>query len=215
MLHPIKCIRTSGVAVALAGLLALATDGSAAVLISVDMDPATVGIQSTRLGSSGDPFTADLVMTVGAEGVSSYSVSANFDTTELMLDGSPAASYPVLPGGLTPVPPAPSEDNALGRVWSFNGVTFGTGPSLTSFVFGSIKFKVTTPVTNLSEDVTPGFFNLPGSIDSMFDNAGNPIVPTFAGGTVNVVPEPGSAALLVLGACVSGALIRRRVRGPV
>ncbi len=207
MSHRIKRIKTSGFAVASAGLLALATDGSAAVLISVDMDPATVGIQSTRLAGAGDLFTADLIMTVGAEGVSSYGVSANFDTAELALDGSPAASYPVLPGGLA-AGPAPLEDNSLGRAWYFNAFTGGTGPSLTTFVFGKIKFKVTVPVTDVSEDVTPGFFYFPGGFDSMFDNAGGSITPTFVGGTVNVVPEPGAFVCLMSG--VGFLLVRRR-----
>lgn len=204
MTHPIKHIRTSGFAVALAGLLAWATDGSAAVVISVDMDTSLVGIQSVRLASAGDTFTAALVMTVGAEGVSSYSVSANFDTVELTLDGSPAASYPALPGGLS-AGTAPVEDNALGKAWSFNAFTAGTGPSLTSFTFGLIKFKVVTPITDLSEDVTPGFFNLPGALDSMFDNAGLPIAPTFVGGSVNV-PEPGTFA------CLAGGLVALSLR---
>ena len=212
MLHSINRIKTRGLLLALAALLGGVAGAGAAVVISVDMDPGTIGIQPVRLASAGDTFMVDLVMTVGLEGVSSYSVSANFDTVELTLDGSPAASYPALPGGLTPVAPPPLEDNALGRVWSFNAVTFGTGPSLTTFVFGSIKYKVVTPITDLSEDVTPGFFNLPGSIDSMFDNSGASVTPTFVGGSVNGVPEPGSAALLLAGLGAL-SLVRRNRAG--
>lgn len=211
MTHPIQYIRTSGFAAALAGLLAWAASASAAVVISVDMDTSLAGIQPVRLASAGDTFTANLLMTVDAAGVSSYSISANFDTAELTLDGAPAASYPALPGGLSPGT-APVEDSALGKAWSFNAFTAGVGPSLATFVFGSIKFKVVTPTTDLLDDVTPGFFNLPGALDSFFDNAGNPVTPTFVGGAVNAVPEPGTL-LSIVGGTVALLFIRRRRAG--
>ena len=212
MLHSIKRIKACGLLPALAALLGGVAGGGAAVVISVDMDPGTVGIQPSRVASAGDTFTADLVMTVGAEGVSSYGVSVNFDTVELMLDGAPAASYPgLLPGGLTAGPP-PLEDNPLGRAWYFNAFTGGAGPSLTSFVFGSIKFKVVTPITDVSEDVTPGFFYFPGAADSMFDNSGASVTPTFVGGSVNGVPEPGTVTLLLAGLGAL-SLVRRNRAG--
>jgi hypothetical protein len=192
---------------AVAALLGCIGGAGAAVMISVDLDTATAGIQTVRTVAAGDTFTAALIMDVDAGGVSSYSVSANFDTAELTLDGAPAASYPALPGGLL-AGPAPSESAALGRVWSFTAFTLGLGPTSTSFTFGNIKFKVVTPATDGLVDVDTGFFNSPGIFDSMFDNLGSPVVPVFNTAQVNVIPEPGTIACTAVG--LATILLRRR-----
>lgn len=188
---------------------------SAAVVVSVDMDTSTPGIIDSSISvAPGASLSVNLWLTVDASGLSSFSISALFDTGELSLNppAGPAASQPALPGGLINFPPIPAENNALGRVYSFQGGTFGTGPVSTSFIFGSIAFTAPTPLTDGLNDVSVGFFN--GGFDDIFNNAGVSVAPTtvFVGGKVNAVPEPASGALLVAG--ISTLSLRRRHRTP-
>ena len=185
----------------------------AAVMLEVDMDDIAPGIQSTR--SSAAPFTATLWMTADPAGVSSYSVSVLFDNTELMLDGSPAATEFLPVGfafnftiglasesnGITPNAPA-------GSVNSFEAATFGTGPVSSLFPIGTIKFKVLSIVNDGSPDVSIGLFN--AGVDGISDSVGGDLAPTAIYTAGRVVPEPGSVALLLAG---TGALsLRRRHR---
>ena len=157
----------------------------AQVTISVDMDTTTPGIQSTR--SALGPFTAGLVMTVGPAGVSSYGISAQFDNTELSLVGAPASTE-LLPAGFTFhfTAGVAEESQAQGHVYSFEAATFGLGPANTNFTIGTINFTVTALVSDASADITLGFYN--SSIDGLFDNAGNPVVPVSVNGFVT--PRP-------------------------
>jgi hypothetical protein len=189
-------------ATAVLGCTALA---SAQLTFWVDMDTSTAGIQDTIAASPGQTLTADIGVTVGAAGISSYSISVQFDTAALTLNGSPSASVPALPGGLSSLS-APAENNALGHVYSFNGATLGLGPTGTSFVLGSINFKAVTPNSDGLADVSLGFFNV--GVDGAFDNAGNPVVPTFNPGFV-VVPEP-TATMVVMAAVAAFSVAWRR-----
>lgn len=201
----------------IAGFVSLFTTltvAPAAVVVSVDMDTVTPGIQSSITVVPGTAFSVDLWITVDALGLSSFSISAVFDTSELSLSppAGPAASQPALPGGLTPFAP-PTESNALGHVYSFNGGTFGPGPASTSFIFGSISFTAPTPITDASNDVSVGYFNFPGIIDDASTSGGASLLgaTTFTGGKVNVVPEPASAVLLLAGAGMLSAGRCRRL----
>jgi hypothetical protein len=175
----------------------------AALMVSVDMDTATPGIQSSISVLPGAALSVDLWATVDAAGLSSFSISSVFDTTELSLNP---------PGGLAPFV-APMENNALGQVYSFNAGTFGAGPVSTSFVFGSISFTAPTPVTNGANDVSVGYFNAPGLVDDAFDNAGISLAPgtVFVGGKVDVIPEP-SNALIGLSCLLCLGFLRSRTR---
>jgi hypothetical protein len=184
-----KFIQTSKVIAGCATLFGCLSAASAAVTVSVDMDPATAGIQSSVPAVAGQPITVDIVMTVGAEGVSSCGISVNFDNAELSLNGAPASAER-LPAGFTTNLNAGvnSESQATGQVRTFEAVTLGNGPVNTSFVLGSISFTVPAPVTDGTADVTPGIFN--AGVDGCFDNAGVAVTPAFVSGRVNLfVPQ--------------------------
>ena len=185
---------------------------SAAVVVAVDMDISTPGIQAVRTVTLNEIFTVGLIMTADAAGVSSYGVSVNFDNAELTLSGAPASTE-LLPALFTGNvnPGVNSESQALGQIRTFEAFTFAAGPVSSSFTIGTISFKATAPVTDAFLDVTLGLFNV--GIDGIFNNAGGDLGPgaVFVGGLVNVVPEPASAALLAAGVC-AGLVFPRRKR---
>jgi hypothetical protein len=201
-------------AIALVASFGCVASGLAQDSFSVDMDLITPGIQNTRVASPGDTFTVGLVLSVDAAGVSSYSVSELFDKTELSLNGSPAASVPALPGGLFPLA-APVEKNALGQVYSVNGATLGIGPVSTIFTIGTVNYSAVTPLSDGLADIMLGFFNV--GVDGLFDNAGNPVTPTFNPGYVEsrsgpgTVPDTGSTLTMFLCALAALRLAGRAV----
>ena len=170
-----------------------------AQVLSVDMDPLTAGIQNTLAATAGQNISVDILLQPGAPaGVSSYSVSVQFDNTELSHTGAaeplPAGyAFNLLAGTALTVNVAPGVD----QVSSFDAGTFGAGPAgPPPFVIGSISFTVGVPANDGLADITPGFFSV--GIDGMFNNAGGPVAPAIAPGFL--VPEPGviyGAALLL------------------
>jgi hypothetical protein len=157
--------------------------------VSIDVDPAA-GIQDAISVSPGDMVTASIVVDVGASGLSSYGISAQFDTTELDLKGaSPAVE--LLPAGftfnITPGVQGFHENigGGLGDVQTFEAATFAAGPVNTSFEIGRVNFIAVAPSgTTTDIDILPGEFNV--GIDAFFDNAGMRVFPTFVGGSVHV-----------------------------
>jgi len=188
----------------------LVTSANAGIVVSADMDPTTTGIQPLIYATAGQVIPVDIVVDVGQEGLSSYGVSIQFDTTELSLFGdSPATES--LPDGfgfvhLTPGVAELAEDigGGLGQVLTFEAATFGAGPTEGRFVVGTVNFLVDAPVDDGLFDVTPGLFNT--GIDGVFDNGGMSGEPVFVPGSV--VPEPSCLALLAAG--VFPGLLRRR-----
>ena len=204
-----KRTRTFPVIATIAAGLICTVSTSAQVTVWVDMDPLTPGIQDTLNAVAGQTFTADVGITVGAAGVSSYSISAQLDTAELSLNGvTPAANNPALPGGLSSLFGAPTWNLALGSVHGFNGATLGSGPVSTSFVIGSIDMKASAPIGDGLADVTPGLFNL--GIDGLFNNAGGAVTPTLQSGFI-AVPEPRTTALFMAAAAFVSVSWFRRV----
>ena len=189
--------------------LGCAAPAFAQVTLSVDMDTTAPGIQFIRSASAGDNFAVNLILTVGPGGVSSYGISAFFDTNELFLALPVSANASPLPGGLSSFA-APVE--ATPFVYTFNAGTFGPGPASTSFTFGTINFTVQPggAIDDGLPDITLGFYN--AGVDGLFDSAGAPVFPTFADGFVipTVVPEPGTGALLAGGMALTWLLTRRR-----
>jgi len=176
-----------------------------AQVLSVDMDPLTAGIQNSLTAAAGQNISVDVVLLPGAAGVSSYSVSVQFDNAELSHTGAneplPAGfAFNLFGGtGLTPnvVP-------GVDQVSSFDAGTLGMGlAGPPPFVIGTISFTVGVPANDGLADVTPGFFL--GGIDAMFDNAGAAVAPVINSGFL--IPEPGviyGAALLLGFAAVHG-----------
>ena len=190
--------------------LGCAAPAFAQVTLSVDMDTASPGIQFIRSAAAGETFAVDLVLTVGPGGVSSYGVSAFFDTNELFLALPASANASPLPGGLSSFS-APVE--ATPFVYTFNAATFGAGPVSTSFTFGTINFTVQPggAIGDALADVTLGLYS--AGVDGLFDSVGAPVVPTFADGYVGPpVPEPGAGMLLAGGMAMTWLLTRRRSR---
>jgi hypothetical protein len=151
----------------------------------------------------GDTITAELHITAGAEGISSYGISVAFDAdldflsaTELL----PAAYSFNLNAGIDGS--EESDGATLGRVLTFEAATFGAGAANATFLAGTISFLVAAPLQD-GPDLTAGLFNV--GIDGMFDSDGLVVEAVF--GSASVVPEPGTMLLLGAGlaALVAGA----------
>jgi cysteine-rich repeat protein len=160
-----------------------------AILVSIDLDPDTAGIQTQREVASGGSLVANIVVQTDAGGLSSYAISAQFDSVEVDLSGVPAATE-FLPTGFdanltsTGVE-SETEDNGTGtgQVLTFEAVAYASGPVSSTFIAGEINFTVTSPDDSAVLDVDSGFFNL--AIDGAFDNAGQPATLSFAGAFVD------------------------------
>ena len=186
-------------------IAAAATPSLGDLVIHIDMDPSTSGIQ-TSIVPSGN-FDVDLVieLTEFSDQLAGYSISVDFDQVELdFVSGSvthtPPTEFPFVVGA-----PALQLDGTIG---SF-AATFDDGGSLitgpTTFVIGSLSFEPVALDLNSSDvdivaTIVTGFDGL--SSDGI---AANNIVPVLQSGSVSAVPEPGAFLLVGLisgGTCV-------------
>lgn len=176
------------------------------------MDTGTPGIQNQLTAAAGQNISVDILLQPGAPaGISSYSVSVQFDNTELSHTAAaeplPAGfAFNLLPGTALTVNVVPGVD----QVSSFDAGTLGMGPvGPPPFVIGSINFTVGAPANDGLPDVTPGFFLV--GIDGMSDNNGVAVAPVINSGFL--IPEPGvmyGAALLLGFAAFRGYRRSRR-----
>lgn len=187
---------------ALAGLLLGMTALEARALGIVEIVFTESG-SSDIVAGPGDTITAEIRITAGAEGISSYGVSIAFDSdldfvsaTELL----PSAYTFNLSAGIDGS--EESDPSTLGRVLTFEAGTFGPGAVSETFLAGTITFLVVAPLTD-GPDLAAGLFN--AGIDGIFDSNGGVVEAAF--GSASVTPEPGTVALLGAGLA---ALARRR-----
>lgn len=194
------------------GILPMTT-GWSAIVISVDMDAATPGIQSNFEGIAGSTLTAGLWMELtDSTSIATYNFSVEYDTTELTFQSR--SETPANLTGLSELDASNPVNTATGRLLRFDGTTFGNGPvaPFGPVKIGEIVFSTLTPSGGAADfDVTPGRFE--PIFDMFFDNASGDVTNavTFNGGSFSAVavPEPTSISLVGL-ALFTGAFRRRR-----
>ncbi len=173
---------------------------------------------STIFGGVGNVHEATIFLTPdagGTKGISSYSISLEFDT-DLVDELKLISATELLPAGFTfniTTGVASSTDSsgaAKGDVLSYEAATFGLGPTAaTAFAIGTVEFQTTANVATDGLDVFSGLFNV--GIDGLFDNAGLPETATFNSASVNI-PEPATSLLLAAGLAALAARRRRAHR---
>ncbi len=165
----------------------------------------------------GDILTAELRLTAGAEGVSSYAISLEFDA-DLLNELDLVSVSELLPAGfafaLTPDALALEVDSSAttaGRLYSFEAFALGEGPVSSTFAVGVIEFRVGAAVAADGTDLAIGFFHV--GVDGIFDNAGGDAGSraVLGSGSVNPVPEPRMVQLVLL--ALLAIRLRRRSRG--
>ena len=188
------------------------------LVISMDMDTAMAGIQSSRTASPGDIFDVGLVfdLTGAAGGLSSYGVSVQFKNAKLTLNGVPvtsAATEPLPVGysfNISPGVSGAANDigGGIGNVLTFEAATFGLGPSAGTFTAGLISFKVSGPPALGGVDITPGLFNT--GVDGLFDNSSAALSSVvFNSGSLSVVPESTGIGVTFAGLLLTWGVYRR------
>jgi hypothetical protein len=198
--------------IALVGVLP-ASVGRSEIIISVDMDAATPGIQSVLEGTPGTTITAGLWMQLtGSTSIATYNFSVEYDRTELTFQSR--IETPNALTGLSELDPSNPVESNIGRLRRFDGGTFASGPvaPFGPVKIGEIVFSTLVPSGEAADfDVTPGRFE--PLFDTFFDNGFNEVTSlvTFVPGsfTAIAIPEPTSMTLLGL-AIASGAFVRRR-----
>lgn len=189
--------------------LGLAANASAAALSSalVEVIWEETG-DSTALAFSGTPLTAQIYLSSGETGISSYGISLSFDDDLMLVSTDPqGAGFPeeLLPGGFQFNLTDGVDDVSSDAVFSFEAGTFGDGPVSTRFLIGVVHFMAIDPKPD-GADVAAGFFNV--GIDGVFDNAGDPVAIDFA--DAEVVPEPSTPLLVLIGLVALRVIERRR-----
>lgn len=202
-------------------LVGMAKDASATVTFNLVWTSTTgTGITGSSAidANAGDELVLSIVM-VTDQTLAGHGVSLNFDTdlgNELnFLDGKEwagtsygttamAGTYAVLVPGIGPPPPVESTGAVSGRVNTYESGKSPSGAFLPtgSYTVGTAKFAVTANAATDGNDVFVGLFNV--GVDDVLNNLNSVIAPSglvfgAAAVNVNVIPEPGTAALLGLG----------------
>ena len=173
--------------VCLALCLALCGASTASADVAVNFDPLVTYVDL------GDMFTVDIIMDADPEGITGWGIDLNIiNTNKIAQVGSP-----VIGPDWTPVfAPDGDELAGLATLADPEGVTGTSVLATITFLATQVGWTQIHASDDWPEDETEGF--------GIFDDG--VISPAYYCGYVQVVPEPASLALLLIG----GLVLRRR-----
>jgi hypothetical protein len=172
----------------------------------------------------GDILEMDVILTHNeASGLGIHAFSINFDSDlgdELNLLAAKAwsgftymvtmASATYSPLGTGVGPNIESTGAVGGQIGTYeSGTTATQGLPAGTYTVGTARFLVTGNVSTDGDDLFSGLFRV--GIDGIFNGANLATTNVFGNGSVNAIPEPGTASLLGLG-IVGLVLAGRRSR---
>lgn len=208
--------KTFGIAIAMS--ISCMLQAYADVMLSVDLDAATPGIQAIRDSVAGQSLTATIVLDLtGSTSLSAYQFTLGFDRTELTF----VSRTETFPAGFGFVETDTTNPNNLGisgpegLLFRFGGDT-GAGPVAPAgpFVVATATFTVNQPRGDSSDfDIFPLRLETQG--DDFLVNGTFATIPTnqlvFNGASIfSAIPEPTSFSLLGLPLLIGGVYRRRR-----
>ena len=194
----------AGVARAAAGALAVGTPRIEILFPDTQLNEIAV--------TPGSLVTAQVRITAGPEGLSSYGVSLRFDNdldlvtaTELLPTG---LGFSHLTTGFELL--SESSGQALGNIQSCEAVTFGAGVVDASFLACEIVFRANANLADDGEDLFVGLFAT--GVDGLFASNGSDLAATavFANASVHPVPEPSAEFAAIAVAAALALQCRRR-----
>lgn len=180
------------------GLSICASSAFALPTLSIDLDPGTPGVQSTATVTSGEMFSADIVIA----GVDLFSPLNGFEL-DVSFDSSVVSATAVASGGFLLPPSLVVQSLITATEVEFAEVTLFPAGASGSGVLATISFDAVgsgTSLLDLHAVILAAPFGIP-----IFTAAINDA-------TVTAVPEPGTALTLISGLIAFGGFVRRSAR---
>lgn len=182
--------------VGLLALLLCASSAGADPMIALDLDPVTMGIQSTISVTPGAQFTIDVVITDvdAANPLNGFTFDLAYNPAILMADAVVAGGF-LLPTVFV------SEMDLTAPDVNFTATTLGPSGASGSGVLSSLTFTAKST----------GFSQLSMNDVAISNPSGQAIaLAGISGGGVTVTPEPATVLLLATGVFTLAVLSRRQ-----
>ncbi|GJL63723.1 MAG: hypothetical protein NPIRA04_23770 [Nitrospirales bacterium] len=171
----------------------------AAVSLSLDVDPSTAGIQSSRAVVMGNPVTVDVIVSDLTDSLQGFEFDVDFNPAVL-------SATSVISGGFLPTPFVIENDIAPPDV-NFAEVNLGVSTATGNGVLASITFNAAALGMSdlVLNDVILSGATGPGSIFEI-----TPV--TLENGKISVAPIPEPASVLLLATGLAGLFGVRKYR---